>query len=103
MNQNLIANVLSLTLFTVSFFITLRAFYLYLLSHRQRLFILELSMAIIALTAIASFIGVNTLAALSLLVAPCLTRRFGLLKTMIMMRRVCTTKGSEFSIETEYK
>jgi uncharacterized membrane protein YhdT len=59
MNQNLIANVLSLTLFTVSLFITLRAFYLYLLSHRQRLFILGLSMAIIALTAIASFIGDN--------------------------------------------
>jgi len=59
MNQNLIANVLSLTLFTVSLFISLRAFYLYLLSRRQRLFILGLSMFIISLTAIASFIGDN--------------------------------------------
>ncbi len=59
MNQNLIANVLSLTLFTVSLFISLRAFYLYFLSRRQRLFILGLSMTIISLTAIASYIGDN--------------------------------------------
>ncbi len=61
MNQNLIANVLSLTLFTISLFIAFRAFYLYLLSRRQRLFILGLSMTIISLTAIASYIGDNVL------------------------------------------
>lgn len=59
MNQNLIANVLSLTLFTISLFIAFRAFYLYFLSRRQRLFILGLSMTIISLTAIASYIGDN--------------------------------------------
>ena len=59
MNQNLIANVLSLTLFIISLFIAFRAFYLYFLSRRQRLFILGLSMTIISLTAIASYIGDN--------------------------------------------
>jgi len=59
MNQNLIANALSLTLFTISLFISLRAFYIYFKSRSPRLFILGLSMFIIALTAIASYIGDN--------------------------------------------
>ncbi len=59
MNQNLIANFLSLTLFIVSLFISLRAFYVYFQARRQRLFILALSMAVISLTAIASYLGDN--------------------------------------------
>ncbi|TMD69665.1 MAG: hypothetical protein E6I91_01525 [Chloroflexi bacterium] len=59
MDQNLIANSLSLTLFVVSLFIALRAFYLYVQSHSHRLFILGLSMSVIALTAAAGFLGDN--------------------------------------------
>ena len=59
MDQNLIANSLSLTLFVVSLFIALRAFYLYVQSHSRRLFILGLSMSVIALTAAAGFLGDN--------------------------------------------
>ena len=59
MNQNLVANVLSLTQFTISLFIALRIFYLYSQARRPRLFILGLSMGIFSLTAIASFIGDN--------------------------------------------
>ena len=59
MDQNLIANGLSLTLFIVSLFIALRAFYLYVQSHSRRLFILGLSMSVIALTAAAGFLGDN--------------------------------------------
>jgi uncharacterized membrane protein YhdT len=58
-NQNLIANILSLTLFIVSLFISLRAFYLFFQAQRRRLFILGLSMGILSLTAIASYIGDN--------------------------------------------
>jgi len=57
--QNLIANILSLTLFLVSLFISLRAFYLYSQANSPRLFILGLSMGILSFTAIASFIGDN--------------------------------------------
>ena len=59
MNQNLIANVLSLTQFTISLFIALRVFYLYSQARRPRLFILGLSMGIFSLTTIASFIADN--------------------------------------------
>lgn len=59
MNEHLTANILSLTLFTISLFISFRAFYLYFKSHSPRLFILALSMFIISLTAIASYIGDN--------------------------------------------
>jgi len=58
----IIANVLSLTLFVISLFISLRGFYLYVQSRSRRLFILGLSMAVIALTAIAGFLGDNVTA-----------------------------------------
>src|SRR5437868_9418992 len=59
LDENLIANILSLTLFFVSLFITLRAFYLYVQARSRRVFILTLSMGMIALTAIAGFAGDN--------------------------------------------
>ncbi|SRR6266700_2551553 len=59
MDSNLIANVLSLSLFIISLFIALRSFYLYARSRSRRLFILGLSMGVIALTAIAGFLGDN--------------------------------------------
>jgi len=58
-NQTLIANTLSLTLFVVALFISLRAFYLYRKARSRRLFILGLSMGIISLTAAAGFLGDN--------------------------------------------
>ncbi len=61
-SQNLIANILSLTLFSVALLITLRAFYLCFQNvqgHNYRLFILGLAMGVIALTAIASFADDN--------------------------------------------
>ena len=59
MDQNFIANSLSLTLFVVSLFISLRAFYLYTRSRSRRLFILSLSMGMISLTAVAGYAGDN--------------------------------------------
>lgn len=59
MDPNFIANSLSLTLFVVSLFISLRAFYLYTQSRSRRLFILSLSMGMISLTAIAGYAGDN--------------------------------------------
>ncbi len=59
MDQNFIANSLSLTLFVVSLFISLRAFYLYTQSRSRRLFILSLSMGMISLTAVAGYAGDN--------------------------------------------
>jgi len=59
MDQNFIANSLSLTLFVVSLFISLRAFYLYTQSRSRRLFILSLSMGMISLTAMAGYAGDN--------------------------------------------
>jgi hypothetical protein len=59
MDPNFIANSLSLTLFVVSLFIALRAFYLYTRSRSRRLFILSLSMGMISLTAMAGYAGDN--------------------------------------------
>jgi len=59
MDQNFVANSLSLTLFVVSLFISLRAFYLYTRSRSRRLFILSLSMGMISLTAVAGYAGDN--------------------------------------------
>lgn len=59
MDPNLIPNILSLTLFLIAFFISLRAFYLYVQARSRRLFILGLSMGIISLTAAAGFAGDN--------------------------------------------
>ena len=56
-----IANFLSVSLFLISLFISLRAFYLYFRSRSRRLFILGLSMAVIAFTAAAGFVGDNIL------------------------------------------
>jgi hypothetical protein len=59
MDSNLIANLLSLTLFTVSLVIVVRSFYLYSRSPSHRLLIMGVSMTIIALTALAGFAGDN--------------------------------------------
>ena len=59
MDSNLVPNILSLTLFFVALFISVRALYLYVQSRTRRLFILGLSMGVIALTAIAGFAGDN--------------------------------------------
>ena len=59
MDTNLIANALSLTLFIVSFFVSIRSFYLYSQSRSRRLLVLALSMLVISLTAIAGFLGDN--------------------------------------------
>jgi hypothetical protein len=59
MDPNFVANSLSLTLFVVSLFISLRAFYLYTRSRSRRLFILSLSMGMISLTAVAGYAGDN--------------------------------------------
>lgn len=50
MGTNLIPNILAISLFIVSFFVSLRSFYIYAQSHSPRLFILGLSMMIISLT-----------------------------------------------------
>jgi len=59
MDENFIPNVLSITLFIVSFIISLRAFYLSYRARSRRLFILGLSMAVISLTAAAGYAGDN--------------------------------------------
>lgn len=59
MDPNLIANTLSITLFIVALFISLRAFYLYVQTRSRRVFILALSMGVISLTAAAGFLGDN--------------------------------------------
>ena len=59
MNPDLIPNILSLSLFFVALFVSLRAFYVYFQSRSRRLFVLALSMSVIALTAIAGFAGDN--------------------------------------------
>ncbi len=58
-DQNLIANVLSITLFVVSLLIAIRAFFLYVRARSRRLFVLFLSMSVISLTAAAGFAGDN--------------------------------------------
>jgi hypothetical protein len=62
LNQNLVANVLSLTLFSIALLITMRTFFLCfqaIQGHNYRLFILGLAMGVITLTAIASFANDN--------------------------------------------
>jgi len=59
LDDNLIANILSITLFFASLFISLRAFSLYMQARTPRLLVLGLSMGMIALTAIASYLGDN--------------------------------------------
>src|SRR5579872_4852788 len=59
MDPTFVPNVLSLTLFFVSLFISIRAFYLYTRSRSRRIGILSISMGIISLTAIAGFAGDN--------------------------------------------
>lgn len=59
MDPNFVPNLLSLTLFFVSLFISLRAFYLYTRARSRRLGILAIAMGIISLTAIAGFAGDN--------------------------------------------
>jgi hypothetical protein len=58
-DQNLIANILSLTLFVIPLFIALRALFLFLQARNRRVFILGLSLGIIALTALADLMGDN--------------------------------------------
>jgi len=59
MDQSLVANILSVTLFLVSLFIALRSFTLYIQVRSSRLCILGVSMTVIALTAAAGFAGDN--------------------------------------------
>ena len=59
MDQNLIANALSITLFLVALFVAVRAYVVYARSRSRRLLILGNAMTIIALTAAAGFIGDN--------------------------------------------
>jgi len=59
LDDNLIGNILSITLFLASLFVSLRAFSLYIRARSPRLFVLGLSMGMLALTAIASYIGDN--------------------------------------------
>src|SRR5712692_4966301 len=59
LDDNMIWNILSITLFLASLFVSLRAFSLYIRARSPRLFVLGLSMGMIALTAIASYIGDN--------------------------------------------
>ncbi len=59
LDDNLIGNILSITLFSASLFISLRAFSLYIQARTPRLLVLGLSMGMVALTAIASYIGDN--------------------------------------------
>jgi hypothetical protein len=59
MDTNFIPNLLAVLLFLVGIFISVRAFYTYAQSQSPRLFILGLSMAILALTAAADFASSN--------------------------------------------
>lgn len=59
MTANLIPNILASLLFLVGLFVAMRAFYVYYQARNSRLFILGLSMGIIALTAAADFISSN--------------------------------------------
>ena len=59
MTSNLVTNILAVTLFLVGLFISVRAFYTYTKVQSQRVFILGLSMGVIALTAAADFVSSN--------------------------------------------
>ncbi len=59
MDPNLIANILSITLFFVPLFVAIRAFAIYRKTFNHRLLILAISMSVIALTAAAGFTGDN--------------------------------------------
>lgn len=59
MADNLVSNILAVTLFLVSVFISIRAFHAYGKVQSPRLFILGLSMGVIALTAAADFTASN--------------------------------------------
>ena len=59
MDPNLIANILSITLFFVPLFVAIRAFAIYRKTFSHRLLILAICMTIIALTAAAGFTGDN--------------------------------------------
>ena len=59
MDQNFIANSLSITLFLVALFVAGKAFAIYRQMHNYRLCILAVSMLVVALTAAAGFAGDN--------------------------------------------
>jgi hypothetical protein len=59
MDTLLIPNILAVGLFAVCTLVSLRSFYTYVRSYNQRLFILGLSMGILALTAAADFLSSN--------------------------------------------
>lgn len=59
MDQNLVANALSLAQFVVALIIAVRGFYLFKQTRSRRLFILALSMLVFALTSAAGFAGDN--------------------------------------------
>ncbi len=57
--ENLVQNVLAIVLTLVSFFVSMRAFYVYSQTRNSRIFILALSMGVIALTGAADFASSN--------------------------------------------
>lgn len=59
MSDTFIPNLLAVSLFLVALFVSIRAFYTYLQARSPRLFVLGLSMAVIALTAAADFASSN--------------------------------------------
>lgn len=59
MSDTFIPNLLAVSLFLVALFVSIRAFYTYVRTRSPRLFILGLSMAVIALTAAADFASSN--------------------------------------------
>ncbi len=59
MSDTFIPNVLAVSLFLVALFVSIRAFYTYAQARSPRLFVLGLSMAVIALTAAADFASGN--------------------------------------------
>jgi hypothetical protein len=59
MGTNFIPNLLAISLFLVALFIAFRAFYIYRQTRNPRLFVLGMSMGVIALTAAADFTSSN--------------------------------------------
>lgn len=59
MSDTFIPNLLAVSLFFVALFVSIRAFYTYVRARSPRLFVLGLSMAVIALTAAADFASSN--------------------------------------------
>src|SRR5579883_2745365 len=59
LQANLVQNLLAVVLCLITLFVAIRSFYIYAQTHSPRLFILGLSMGILALTAAADFYSSN--------------------------------------------